>query len=87
MSRRKRVVITFIVVELAMAALWYWMYLKRATQDSHPGSITFSDDAATGAALAVIGSTMTTAMFGIAGFFVILYFLARKTDLANGSKD
>ena len=80
MSRKKRVVITFVVVELALAALWYWMYLKRATQDSHPGGITFGDDAATGAALAVIGSTMTTAIFGVAGFFVILFFLAAKND-------
>lgn len=86
MSRVKRTLITFVVVELLLAALWYWMYLKRATQDSHPGSITFGDDAATGEALAVIGSTMTTAMFGVAGFFVILFFLARKTDRESARK-
>lgn len=80
MTRKKRVVVTFIVVELGLAALWYWLYLQRATQDSHPGSITFGDDAATGEALSVIGSTMGMAMFGVAGFFVILFFLAAKSD-------
>jgi hypothetical protein len=83
MSRKKRVVITFVVVELSLAALWYWMFLKRSTQDSHPGSLTFSNDAATGEALAVIGSTMTTAMFAVGGFFIILFVLAAKNDREN----
>jgi hypothetical protein len=80
MSRKKRVVITFVVVELFLAALWYWLSLKRATQDSLPGSISVSHDAATQDALGVIGSTMGTAMGAIAGFFVVLLFIAAKTD-------
>lgn len=80
MSRKKRVVITFIVVELALAGLWYWLHLQRSLQDSRPGSITVSNDAATLEAQAVIGSTMGMAMGAVAGFFVLLFLIAAKND-------
>lgn len=80
MSRKKRVVIAFVVVELLLGLLWMWLSAKRSVQGSQPGSIQVQHDAATQDALQVIGSTMGMAMGVVAGFFVLLYFIAAKND-------
>lgn len=83
MSRRKRVVITFVVLEALLGVLWMWLSAKRSVQGSRPGSIQVQTDAATADALHVIGSTMGMAMGALAGFFVLLFLIAAKNDREN----
>ena len=80
MSRKKRVVIAFVVVELLLGLLWMWLSAKRSVQGSQPGSIRVQHDGATLDALQVIGSTMGMAMGAVAGFFVLLFLIAAKND-------
>jgi F0F1-type ATP synthase membrane subunit a len=83
MSRKKRVVITFFVVEALLGVLWMWLSAKRSVQGSPPGGIQVQTDAATADALQVIGSTMGMAMGALAGFFVLLFLIAAKNDREN----
>ena len=80
MSRKKRVVIGFVVVELLLGLLWMWLSATRSVQGSQPGSIQVQSDAGTQDALQVIGSTMGMAMGAVAGFFVLLFLIAAKND-------
>lgn len=83
MSRKKRVIVAFLLVEALLAGLWYWLHLQRSLQGSRPGSIQVSHDAATLQAQQMIGSTMGLAMGAVAGFFVLLFFIAAKNDRDN----
>ena len=80
MSRKKRLVISFVVIELLLGLLWMWLSAKRSVQGSEPGSIRVQHDGATQDALQVIGSTMGMAMGAVALFFVLLFFIAAKND-------
>ena len=80
MSRKKRVVIGFVVIELLLGLLWMWLSAKRSVQGSPPGSIRVQHDGATQDALQAIGSTMGMAMVAVAGFFVLLFLIAAKND-------
>ena len=73
MSKKMRVVISFIVVELLLACLWF--FLSRARAEQGDDSVSTAAEAAR-----TIGSTMGMAMGALAGVFLILFFIAAKND-------
>lgn len=75
MTKRMRVIIAFVVIELALAVLWYFLASARAAQ---------GDNSTSSAAEAgkLIGETMGTAMGVVAAFFLLLLFVAAKNDRA-----
>ena len=75
MSKKTRVVIAFIVVELLLAGLWYFLIALRADQGADG-----PNDGSTQAAVESISSTMGMAMGGLLGIFFILYLIAAKND-------
>lgn len=80
MSRKKRLVITFLVLELLLGGLWYVLTLSRQYGNSGPGRIEQSTDAATLDAMSTIGSVMGLVMGALLGLFIIAYFLAARND-------
>ena len=68
MSRRQRTVIVLIVVEVLLAAGWFWLH-QSALQQSNPE------------APRVVGQVFGTAMGIIAGLAPLLYLMARRNDL------
>ena len=80
MARKKRVIITFFILELLLGGLWYWLSLSRQYGSSGPGRIERSTDPATAEAVGTIGSVMGTAMGALIGIFFIAYLLAAKAD-------
>lgn len=73
MTKRMRVIIAFVVIELALAVLWYFLASARAAKGD-TGTSTAAE------AGRLIGETMGTAMGVVAGFFLLLLFVAAKND-------
>jgi hypothetical protein len=70
MSRRARVVIVLIVVELLLAGGWFWLHnLALTSPHASPDSNR------------VIGQTFGAAMGIVAALSPLLYLLARRNDL------
>ena len=70
MSKRRRTVIGIMVIELLLAALWYYLHTKMAMSAN-----------ATAESAEVIGQMMGGAMGLILGLSPVLYLLARRNDL------
>ena len=70
MSKRTRVVIGLIVIELLLAGGWFWLHNLALT------SSRASPDSAR-----VIGQTFGTVMGVVLGLSPLLYMLARRNDL------
>ena len=68
MSRRQRTVFVLIVVEILLAAGWFWLH-RSALQQSNPD------------APRVVGQVFGTAMGIVAGLSPLLYLMARRNDL------
>lgn len=73
MSKKMRVIIAFVVIELMLAGIWLFLSTARAKQGDN-GTSTAAD------AARMIGETMGTAMGVVAAFFALLLFLAAKND-------
>lgn len=71
MSRRKRVLLAIVLVELVLAGIWFMLTMAAE------GSSTQPDAART------IGETMGMAMGGLLGLGFILYLMAAKADNAK----
>ena len=70
MSKRRRTVIGIIVIELLLAALWYYLHTELAMSAN-----------ATAESAEVIGQMMGGAMGLILGLSPVLYLLTRRNDL------
>ena len=70
MSKRTRVVIVLIVVELLLAGGWFWLH-NLALTSSH----------ASADSTRVIGQTFGAAMGIVAALSPVLYLVARRNDL------
>lgn len=75
MSRQKRVIMSFIVLELLLAGLWFYLNTMALTSPS-----------ATPESAGVIGQAMGTVIGASIGLFVILFLMARKNDRARGDR-
>jgi len=68
MTRKARVILAIVVVELLLAGLWYYLTILAVTRGNTP-------DAAK-----IIGQTMGMAMGGLLGLGVIMFIVAAKAD-------
>ncbi len=75
MSKRARVVIAFLVIEILLAGIWFYLTGLRVHEGANG-----PNDGSTQAAVEGIGSIMGMAMGGFFGLFVLLYFVAAKND-------
>lgn len=73
MSKKMRVIVAFIIIELVLVGIWLFLSTARAKQGDN-GTATAAD------AIKMIGETMGTAMGVVAAFFGLLLFLAAKND-------
>lgn len=73
MTRKLRVLIGVVTIELLMGGLWFYLAQLRAMQPDE-GSIE---------AQTTIGSTMGMAMGAFLGFGVLMMFVAAKNDRAS----
>jgi hypothetical protein len=73
MSKKMRVIIAFVVIELMLIGIWVFLSSARAKQGDNSSS-TATD------AVKMIGETMGTAMGVVAAFFLLLLFLAARND-------
>lgn len=71
MSRRKRVLLAIVLVELVLAGIWIMLTMAAANSSSQ------ADAART------IGETMGMAMGGLLGLGFVLYLMAAKADNAK----
>ena len=71
MSRRKRVLLAIVLVELVLAGIWIMLTMAAANSSSQ------ADAART------IGETMGMAMGGLLGLGFVLYLMAAKADSAK----
>lgn len=71
MSRRKRVLLAIILVELVLAGIWFMLSMAAADSSTQPD------------ATKTIGETIGMAMGGLLGLGVILYLMAAKADRAG----
>ncbi|WP_095202266.1 hypothetical protein [Mesorhizobium carmichaelinearum] len=70
MSRKARLLIVFVVIEAALAGIWW--YLARYGM-ANPDRVTADFQA-------VVGQTMGMAMGGLLGIGFILFFVAARND-------
>ena len=70
MSRKARVILVIVVVEVALAALWGWLAQYGL---ANPGKVTADFQG-------VVGETMGMAMGAFAGLGLLLFMLAAKND-------
>ncbi|TPM38608.1 hypothetical protein [Mesorhizobium sp. B2-3-4] len=70
MSRKKRVLIVFVVIEAALAGIWWW--LARYGM-ANPDRVTSDFQA-------VVGQTLGAAMGGLLGIGLILFLAAARND-------
>jgi hypothetical protein len=70
MSRRKRVLVTFIVIEMVLAGIWVWLHLLA----SDPARVNRPD------AQAHIGQIMGMVMGALFGVGAVLYFVSAAAD-------
>lgn len=70
MSRKVRLVLVLVIVEAALAGLWW--YLARFGLDN--------PDRVTADFQTVLGQTMGMAMGGLLGLGVLLFFMAARAD-------
>jgi hypothetical protein len=75
MSKRTRTLIGIVVIELLLAGGWYYLHMQAVTDPS------WSADAPTR-----IGRVFGGAMGLILGLTPVLYFFARRNDLADESR-
>lgn len=71
MTRKTRVILAIVAVEILLAGIWYFLTVAAADNSSQP-------DAAR-----TIGEAMGIAMGGLLGLGFILYLMAAKADRAN----
>lgn len=71
MSRRKRVLLAIVLVELVLAGIWFMLTMVAADSSIQPN------------AERTIGETMGMAMGGLLGLGFILYLMAAKADNAK----
>ena len=77
MSYKTRVLIIVVIVEAALAGLWWW--LARYGM-ANPGRVT-------GDFQAVVGQTLGMAMGGFLGLSVILFLIAARNDRKKAQKE